>query len=103
LFLKLVFVDETIDLHGAEEVTDTFADTALGNFLSQSEWRREGSVAPLRTQLRPWNQRVTRAAIPGAERQLGAAVDHGLDSSVAAIMMIQPGTGSFSVNISILP
>jgi len=32
LFFELVFVDETIDLQGAEEVADAFADAALGNF-----------------------------------------------------------------------
>ena len=32
LFLELVFVDEAVDLHGAEEVADAFADAALGNF-----------------------------------------------------------------------
>ena len=33
LFLELVLVDKTIDLHGAEEVADTFAHAAVRNLL----------------------------------------------------------------------
>ena len=33
LFLEFVFVNETVDLHGTEEVADTFADAPVGNFL----------------------------------------------------------------------
>src|SRR5947199_3437193 len=46
LLFEFIFLDEAVDLHGAEEVADAFADAALGDFLSQSERRREG--APIR-------------------------------------------------------
>ena len=34
LFLELVFVDEAIDLHGAEEMADPFADAPSRSYLS---------------------------------------------------------------------
>ena len=43
LFFEFVFVDEAVDLHGAEEVADAFADTTFGNFLAQGKGRCEGS------------------------------------------------------------
>jgi hypothetical protein len=35
IFFELVFVDEAVDLDGAEKVADAFAGAALGNFLAQ--------------------------------------------------------------------
>ena len=31
LFFEFVFIDEAVDLHGAEDMADAFADAALGN------------------------------------------------------------------------
>jgi hypothetical protein len=41
LFFEFVFVDEAVDLHGAEEMADAFADAARGNFLPERKGRRE--------------------------------------------------------------
>ena len=68
LFLEFVFVDETVDLHGAEKVADTFADAALGNFLSAARrvarrgpsWRRLGRS----TGCRPWRRDHSLCARP---------------------------------------
>ena len=43
LVFELVFVDEAVDLQGAEEMADAFADAAGGDFLAQREGRREGT------------------------------------------------------------
>src|SRR5262249_12313252 len=47
LFFEFVLVDEAIDLHCAEEVTDALADAAFGHVLPECKGRREG--APIGT------------------------------------------------------
>ena len=40
-FFKFVFVDESVNLHGAEEVADAFADAAAWDFLPERRGPRE--------------------------------------------------------------
>src|SRR6266481_3043595 len=47
LTLEGIPVDETVDLQGPKEMSDSMADAALRNFLAESERRRERS--PIRT------------------------------------------------------
>ena len=44
LFFELVFVDEAVDLQGAEEVADAFADATLGDFLGRGEGSPVGAA-----------------------------------------------------------
>jgi len=56
LFFEFVFVDEAVDLHGAEEVADAFADAACGDFLMRREGRSD------RVSCRPNGQTLVKFA-----------------------------------------
>src|SRR5207245_11096714 len=47
LALERIAVNEAVDLHSAEEMSDAAADTTLGNFLAERKGRRERP--PIRT------------------------------------------------------
>src|SRR5690349_24574049 len=83
LLFELVLVDEAVDLHGAEEVADAFADAALGNFLAQSERRCKGSPVRAAQNAAKYvdHGRSPVALVPAhlairAEGQPRAAIDH---------------------------